>query len=52
MIKQNKVLELNYDVSSVNANSEKNLLLVVAKSGEVSAYNVDHALDGVQYFII
>ena len=47
MLKQNKVLEVNCKVSSAQVNCEKNVLLIVSTSGEVTAYNVDQALDQV-----
>lgn len=51
VLKQNKVLELNCKVASINVFSEKNLLLVVTTAGEVTAYNVDNSLDNVHFGI-
>lgn len=52
IMKQNKVLDLNCQVSSVSVNCEKNLLLVVSTAGEVSAYNVDQSMDEVHLLVI
>lgn len=50
-MKLNKVLQLGTEIAEISCLSEKNLLLVVSKTGEVAAYNVDYNFSGVTFFI-